>query len=204
VRISRFRLSEKGSRCRPREIARPLGKADEAQHFVQRSLRKPLGPRPQHFVLGAQPLTQPLTSVLFHRPSHLRCRSGTTAHEISVRARHFIVIGYYRHQHRQVKIAVETPSENKDTRVRKRKLLPGEWIFVRARQKVESYEEWWWTKIKDSSPLNVRVSASLMLNKVTYSPGEKSDSAMDRSVCIPLDTKLGTPSDVVLWPATSK
>ena len=85
-----------------------------------------------------------------------------------------------------------------------RKLLPGEWVFVRARQKVESYEEWWWTKIKDSSPLNLRVSASLMLNKVTYSPGEKSDSAMDRSVCIPLDTKLGAPSDVVLWPATSK
>jgi hypothetical protein len=27
-RISRFRLSEKGSRCRPRETARPPGKAD--------------------------------------------------------------------------------------------------------------------------------------------------------------------------------
>lgn len=27
-----------------------------------------------------------------------------------------------------------------------RKLLPGEWVFVRARQKVEVYEEWWWTK----------------------------------------------------------
>jgi hypothetical protein len=35
VRISRFRLSEKVSRCRPREIARPLGKADETKHFVQ-------------------------------------------------------------------------------------------------------------------------------------------------------------------------
>ena len=85
-----------------------------------------------------------------------------------------------------------------------RKLLPGEWIFVRARQKVETYEEWWWTKLKDSSPLNVRVSASLMLNKVTYSPGEKGDSAMDQSACIPLHTKLGAPSDVALWPATSK
>jgi len=85
-----------------------------------------------------------------------------------------------------------------------RKLLPGEWIFVRARQKIETYEEWWWTKIKDSSPLNVRVSANLMLNQVTYSPGEKSDFAMDGSVCIPLVTKLGAPSDVVLWPATSK
>jgi hypothetical protein len=68
VRISRFRLSEKGSRCRPRETARPSSKADKAQHFVQGFLRKPLGPRPQHFVLGTQPLTQPLASVLFHLP----------------------------------------------------------------------------------------------------------------------------------------
>ena len=75
---------------------------------------------------------------------------------------------------------------------------------MRARQKIETYEEWWWTKVKDSSPLNVRVSANLMLNQVTYSPGEKSDSAMDGYVCIPLVTKLGAPSDVVLWPATSK
>ena len=44
MRISRFRLSEKGSRGRPREIARPLGKADKAQHSVQGCLRKPLGP----------------------------------------------------------------------------------------------------------------------------------------------------------------
>ena len=28
VRISRFRLSEKGSRCRPREMLRPPAKAD--------------------------------------------------------------------------------------------------------------------------------------------------------------------------------
>jgi hypothetical protein len=33
--ISGIRLSEKGSRGRPRETARPLGKADEAQAFVQ-------------------------------------------------------------------------------------------------------------------------------------------------------------------------
>jgi hypothetical protein len=36
MRISRFRLSEKDSRGRPREIARPLGNADETQHVVQR------------------------------------------------------------------------------------------------------------------------------------------------------------------------
>jgi hypothetical protein len=67
VRISRFRLSEKGSRRRPREAARPLGNADETQHIVQGCLGKPLGPRPNLFVLGTQPLTQPLASVLFHR-----------------------------------------------------------------------------------------------------------------------------------------
>jgi len=68
VRIPRFRLSEKGSRGRSREIARPLGKADDAQHLWQGVLRKPLGPRPYQFVLGTQPLTQPLAGVLFHRP----------------------------------------------------------------------------------------------------------------------------------------
>ncbi len=56
------------SRCCPRDIARPLGKADKAQHFVQGCLRKPPGPRPQHFVLGTQPLTQPLAGVTVHRP----------------------------------------------------------------------------------------------------------------------------------------
>ena len=81
-----------------------------------------------------------------------------------------------------------------------RKLLPGQWIFVRARQKLEAYEEWWWNKTNDSSPVNVRVSANLMLNRVTYAPGENGEPAMDRSVCIPLRTKLGAPSDAALWP----
>src|SRR5438445_346921 len=66
--ISGIRLSEKGSRCRPRDIARPLGKADEAQQLMQGCVRKPLGPQSPHFVLGAQPLTQPLASVLIHGP----------------------------------------------------------------------------------------------------------------------------------------
>jgi hypothetical protein len=37
MRISRFRLSEKGSRCRPRDIARPLAKADEAPPYMDAS-----------------------------------------------------------------------------------------------------------------------------------------------------------------------
>jgi hypothetical protein len=81
-----------------------------------------------------------------------------------------------------------------------RKLLPGQWILVRARPKLESYKEWWWTKIKDSSPLSVKVSASLVLNKVTYSPAEESAEAVDRYLCIPLRTKLDAPFDVALWP----
>jgi hypothetical protein len=85
-----------------------------------------------------------------------------------------------------------------------RKLLPGQWIFIRGRQKLEAYEEWWWNKIKDSSPLTVKVSAGLMLDKVTYSPGAKSDSSMDRSVCIPLLTNLGASPDVALWPPRSQ
>ena len=65
--ISGIRLSEKVSRCRPREIARPLGKTDEAQHFMQGCLRKPFGRRPYQLVLGTQPLKQPIAGVLIHR-----------------------------------------------------------------------------------------------------------------------------------------
>jgi hypothetical protein len=39
--VSGIRLSEKVSRCRPRETARPLGQADEAVPVVQRGRRKP-------------------------------------------------------------------------------------------------------------------------------------------------------------------
>lgn len=85
-----------------------------------------------------------------------------------------------------------------------RKLLPGESVFVRARRELQTYEEWWQTTIRESSPLNVRVSANLMLNKVTYNPGEKSGAATDRSVCIPLRTTLGAPLDTALLPPKSK
>ena len=52
VRICRIRLSEKVSRCRPRETTRPHCEADEAQHFVQGGFGKPSDPRPDHFVFG--------------------------------------------------------------------------------------------------------------------------------------------------------
>jgi hypothetical protein len=76
--------------------------------------------------------------------------------------------------------------------------------IVRARQELQTYEEWWQRRINDSSPLNVKVSANLMLNKVTYSPGEKSDAAIDQSVCIPVRTRTGASLDAALLPAKSK
>ena len=82
--------------------------------------------------------------------------------------------------------------------------MPGESVFVRARQDLNTYEEWWQRKIAESSPLDVKVSANLITNKVTYSPGEKSDPAIDHSVCILLRTTRGAPLDVALSPAKSK
>ena len=66
--ISRIRLSEKGSRGRPRKAAGPRGKADQTQHIMQGGFRKLPGRRPGHFVLGAQPLTQPFPGMPFHSP----------------------------------------------------------------------------------------------------------------------------------------
>ena len=52
VRNERIRLSEKVSRCRPRETTRPRGEADEAQHLVQGGFGKPIEPSPDYFVFG--------------------------------------------------------------------------------------------------------------------------------------------------------
>ena len=80
-----------------------------------------------------------------------------------------------------------------------RKLLPGESAFVRARQQLDSYEEWLQKSSKDSSELNVMVSADLFMNKVNYAPGEKDDAGTDHSACINIFRhKAGTPFDVVL------
>jgi hypothetical protein len=52
VRICRIRLSEKVSRCRPREATRPPGEADEAQHLMEEGFGKTASSRPNYFVLG--------------------------------------------------------------------------------------------------------------------------------------------------------
>lgn len=84
-----------------------------------------------------------------------------------------------------------------------RELLPGQWILIRTRRKVEAYEEWVWKRIKESTPLNVKASAGFMLNRVTYSPNEKNGSATEYSLCIPLRTKEADQLDVALWPRES-
>jgi hypothetical protein len=81
-----------------------------------------------------------------------------------------------------------------------RMLRPGQSAFVRARQELDSYEEWWQRRVNDSSGLKVKVSADLLLDKVTYSPGEKSEAATDHSVCIQLfRSKAGTAFDIALF-----
>ena len=55
-RISRIRLSEKGSRVRPRKAAGPRSKLDKAQPLMQGGNWELLGCLPSQLVLGAQPL----------------------------------------------------------------------------------------------------------------------------------------------------
>src|SRR6266481_6080743 len=55
------------SRGRPRKTARPLGQPDEAKLIVQGGFWKLLDRRPLLVMFGTQPLSQPLTSVTFHR-----------------------------------------------------------------------------------------------------------------------------------------
>src|SRR5689334_23819092 len=64
-RISRIRLSEKGSRFRPRKATCASSKLDKAQHLMQGGNGELLGCLPAQLVLGAQPLSQPLASMSF-------------------------------------------------------------------------------------------------------------------------------------------
>ena len=62
-RISRIRLSEKVSRSRPRKAGRPRTKLDEPKLLMQGGFRILCGRRPSYLVLGAQPLSQPFSSM---------------------------------------------------------------------------------------------------------------------------------------------
>jgi hypothetical protein len=81
-----------------------------------------------------------------------------------------------------------------------RELRPSQSIVIRARSKLDFYEEWWRKKISDVQPFAVKAEPDLMLNTVTYSPNETGDSASENSACIPLITKRKNQIDVLLWP----
>ena len=66
-RISRIRLSDKDSCCRPRVVARARTEPGKAQILVQVLVREACGSLTPNLVLGAQPLTQPTTHVLIDR-----------------------------------------------------------------------------------------------------------------------------------------
>jgi hypothetical protein len=80
-----------------------------------------------------------------------------------------------------------------------RELRPSQSIVIRARSKLEFYEEWWRQKISEV-PFAVKAEPDVMLSTVTYSPNETGDSASENSACIPLITKRNNYIDVLLWP----
>jgi len=81
-----------------------------------------------------------------------------------------------------------------------RKLEPGQWALIRVRRKIEGFEDWWSTRLKDSQPLNVTASANLLLNGVTYFPRQENSAATEHSTCIPFPTKQVAQVDTTLWP----
>jgi len=81
-----------------------------------------------------------------------------------------------------------------------RKVRPGQWALIRVRKKIEVFEDWWWTRLKDSQPLNVKASANLLLYKMTYLPSQENSSATEHSMCLPFPTKEVAQFDVTLWP----
>ena len=79
-------------------------------------------------------------------------------------------------------------------------LRPSESFLIRARSRLEFYEDWWRQKVNELQPLPVRAEPGFMLNTVTYSPNEKGEPASEDSSCIRLNTKKTNQIDVVLWP----
>ena len=70
MRISRIRLSDKGSCLRPREGAGTRLKSDEAECLVEILVGEACGPRVRSLVLTPQPLTEPMPGrrAVLHRP----------------------------------------------------------------------------------------------------------------------------------------
>jgi hypothetical protein len=78
-----------------------------------------------------------------------------------------------------------------------RELQPGRWLLVKARGKIDA-DNWWSEKFKESTPLNVKATAALVLSATTYSPDGKGGSAVQK--CLPMNRKTANQLDVTLWP----
>jgi hypothetical protein len=85
-----------------------------------------------------------------------------------------------------------------------RELRSSQSVLIRARRRLEIYEDSWRKRIKEVQPLPLKASPGLMLNSEIYSPGEIGVSASENSSCIPLRAKKENEVDVALWPRGSE
>lgn len=85
-----------------------------------------------------------------------------------------------------------------------RTLLPGNVILVRGRHQIDHDDEWLHKQIAESSPAHLKVSAYLMLDQATYTPGKNNDDGTEQAPCIPLNITRGAALDVALFPPKSK
>ena len=85
-----------------------------------------------------------------------------------------------------------------------RELRSSQSVLIRARRRLEIYEDWWGKRVNEVQPLPLKASPGLMLNSVTYSPSERGVSASENSSCIPLSPKKANEVDVALWPRGSE
>lgn len=81
-----------------------------------------------------------------------------------------------------------------------RTLKPGGWASVRVRRKIEIYDDWWWTRLKDPQPLKLNASVHFFWNRMTYVPSHGNDPATENSMCMAFPTKTVGQFDVTLWP----
>jgi hypothetical protein len=45
--------------------------------------------------------------------------------------------------------------------------------LIRARKRIETYDDWWVKRVQEVQPLALKVSPGLMVNEMTYLPSEK-------------------------------
>jgi len=83
-------------------------------------------------------------------------------------------------------------------------LRPRQSVLIRARKRLEAYEDWWQKRVKEVQPLPLKASANLMVNETTYSPGKNGELGSESVDCTPINTKKANQLDVSLWPASSK